>query len=80
MINSLVDINSDLSTNHFFFHQKMIKLPLKGIKILDMTRILAGYINFTSSKKKKRPISTQYLGDLGCEVFKIEKPVIVKKV
>eukprot|EP01080_Neovahlkampfia_damariscottae_P011496 gene11496-4660_t len=40
----------------------MMKLPLKGIKILDMTRILAG------------PLSTQYLGDLGCEVFKIEKP------
>ena len=57
MINSLVDINSDLFTNHFFFQfeQKMIKLPLKGIKILDMTRILAGYINFTSSKKKKDP-------------------------
>ncbi len=37
-------------------------MPLKGLKVVDLTHILAG------------PLATMMVGDMGAEVHKIERP------
>src|SRR5687767_14969266 len=44
--------------------QKNPAKPLNGVRVLDFSRALAG------------PICTQYLGDMGATVTKVEAPIV----
>uniref|UniRef100_A0A1B6FFJ9 Succinate--hydroxymethylglutarate CoA-transferase n=1 Tax=Cuerna arida TaxID=1464854 RepID=A0A1B6FFJ9_9HEMI len=51
-----------LKSLRYFSSVNELESPLSGVKIIDLTRIVAG------------PFCTMVLGDLGAEVFKIEQP------